>query len=901
MPLGIFQIFFPLYARILQHDLIGRLQFEPDFVCFRPSGYESRMDQTSAEKVTRLLQGTVGEVCPRAVDYTDEFVVRGVVHGDTDVEDVSTTLSNQNPEELAGLSMDAVTRNECKMEELEVNAEPVEISPDADTATNKPEVVSPSLGTLNSPQVALTQPQVAEVQPDTSVAMEKDSCSAETEGPDEVAVETSEKDNGTDTENVTISGATDMPKNLSVSHDEATVASEPVNVESAKTDDCKVEENSVNNPKPDQRKEEWVLKKRRRRKPLKVSKQEYIQSVSLADLTHGDKLDLSCYDQNFNSLEAEAKTKPEDLSSNARSLVNSLVAHAMKIWYDDELPRPPILMSPMKTISSSKLKMAGCLKMRVDKDKIYGNKSLDFSKIKGTQDVSGTPHSRLPQQHCQENQNNRSPHLDGVAPDDHFYSMPSQASMDEDSGCNSTKPESWKPNKTLHSSLLASMPYSDRSPVAAPLLGKAMQTLRVPSPAVSPSLGSDQESPSTGPKLYLCNICNKSFTFATNLTRHQRNIHGRPCRRRMREGLLKGSDDQDRDFSASSDDTDHQTERRGTALSASTPLDSASTPRITPKLEPLELDTKTSRYSPSLMAADHMEQKPHANILPPYLMPVQREQEYVVITPREMVSCSLCLTTFDSPSQLSRHEATCRGIDRSTVFSDASGAIDLSKPKVSEHKLSVSEGSAFKPKFNYLHSDMRNKKGSKGCDSPLNLSSVSYFSHQAALPKTMEIVSANMSIAQSGFLPIMEQVVPSDLKMLSSVATGDIKVPVKRPHKCSFCKKRFSTFKSLTKHTSFVHKVNLAGMQHLHGDNASMVALATAEMELLAEQSGTPLNLSVDGHGMAIEGHSMACHLCKLCGQTFSSLTNLRHHVCLVHLGDAGPSRSNTSSPDTGQ
>ena len=36
-------------------------------------------------------------------------------------------------------------------------------------------------------------------------------------------------------------------------------------------------------------------------------------------------------------------------------------------------------------------------------------------------------------------------------------------------------------------------------------------------------------------RMFACQICNIEFSFATNLTRHQRKFHGRPCRRKMRE------------------------------------------------------------------------------------------------------------------------------------------------------------------------------------------------------------------------------------------------------------------------------------------------------------------------------------------------------------------------------
>ena len=69
-------------------------------------------------------------------------------------------------------------------------------------------------------------------------------------------------------------------------------------------------------------------------------------------------------------------------------------------------------------------------------------------------------------------------------------------------------------------------------------------TTSQPSPPLRESSPSDLDVNTTiieaknGEKLFRCNICFKAFTFSTNLTRHQRNIHGKPYRRRTKEFVM---------------------------------------------------------------------------------------------------------------------------------------------------------------------------------------------------------------------------------------------------------------------------------------------------------------------------------------------------------------------------
>lgn len=607
-------------------------------------------------------------------------------------------------------------------------------------------------------------------------------------------------------------------------------------------------------------------KARRRRKPDRVQKHEVSED---SEMSYGEK-----FDQNFNSLEAEPKPKTPG-GPPETTLVNSFVAQAMKLWYDEELPKS--LASPSKEIGKfmNDAKQRGVM---VTKDMIS---QLAESTHEGrNKENLGDPFKvKMLTQPTEAIKREKGSEMcrSGVAPDDQYYSTPSP-----------TVPNAadyWTPNKSASGSQAGS------SPMGTPMLAKAMQSLRAPSPAVSPSLGSDQESPANGQKLYFCTPCNKSFTFRTNLTRHQRTFHGRPCRRRTRDNLTKDDSDRRSEHSLSSEDADQVMEKRDFIEE-----------KIIPKLEVVSdidgrfspsvvSEAKVGRYSPSMPSLGASDSTPHKHILPSYLSDINKEQEYVVVTPKERVSCSLCLSSFTSPSQLAKHEPTCRGIVRSKAYNDTSGAIDLSKPKVPKQEpdqVTSDVNKSYKPKFHYTMADILNTGMPSGLESPL---ATPFLPHPAALHS----MTAMMSQHPGAFLPShLDQAFPMSglpgplpAHLTAEGSSG------RKPYKCSFCTKKYSSYKSLAKHASYVHKINLPGMQQPETDSMSaMVAMATAEMKMLSEQDGAPLNLT---------GEAMGRFPCKICGKVFSLANNLRCHVHSTHLGlsDSG-SRSDTSSPDIG-
>ena len=118
-----------------------------------------------------------------------------------------------------------------------------------------------------------------------------------------------------------------------------------------------------------------------------------------------------------------------------------------------------------------------------------------------------------------------------------------------------------------------------------------------------------------GEKLFRCNICFKAFTFSTNLTRHQRNLHGKPHRRRTKEMIKRERE------SASSDGNDSGAEmarRRSVSGDSHNTLNSSfdSTGTHTPSC-----DTPRSLSEPKL----HQMQMVHGSGELPWPASVKRE------------------------------------------------------------------------------------------------------------------------------------------------------------------------------------------------------------------------------------------------------------------------------------
>ena len=632
-------------------------------------------------------------------------------------------------------------------------------------------------------------------------------------------------------------------------------------------------------------------KKRRRRKPIKVSKHDASlqqESPVKPDMGPREKLD-----KNFNSVEVEPEAKP------VSRLMNSFVAKAMKLWYDEELPKT-LQGSPSKDINKF------ITESKQDASKMSAPKEMGSESKEGLADREAEKERPGYVKEVMDRQEARKDYRSGVAPDDQYYSTPSPATPDSRFASAGVQ-EYWTPSRGCYSRVnpsgevdspqppVSSLP-SDASPAGAPLVARAMQSLRAPSPAVSPSLASDQESPSAGPKLYFCSLCNKSFTFRTNLTRHQRTFHGRPCRRRMRDTLTnKDNSDQ---CSVSSEDTDHPSEKRELLEERALIM-----PKTEPHMDPhygrfspsVVSDAKAGRFSPSMpspsASSSSCSSDPPKTVLPPYVSSSHRpsEQDYIITTPKEKVSCSLCLTSFDSAGELSRHEPTCRGMDRSQIYSDMSGAIDLSKPKtVKSEKVSHGEDPSahptYKPKFHYTMADILNTGITKALESPL---SNPFIPHPAAL-HSMGLLPPH--------LPPPALLPPHLTGLPYPIPAAPETTSTKNPFKCSFCTKKYSSYKSLVKHVGFVHKINLMGLQpQPDADNmAAMVALARAEMKMLMEHesSGAPLNLTGEG--------GLGSHFpCKICGQTFFDVANLRTHYHNIHLG--GKDGAGRESPDLGK
>lgn len=260
-------------------------------------------------------------------------------------------------------------------------------------------------------------------------------------------------------------------------------------------------------------------------------------------------------------------------SKNESTLVNTLVAKAMKIWYDEDVPgvnmlnlmNSPIKNSPIN-LSLSK-SIAATKGFALDFDiPPNGTKSPRNKSPKDLRMTGGMPLGEI-----------TNPNMRGMlCPPDvltahaqFFHEMALRESLAQQAALAQSLPVSENTNSTnnsttghpymklkamLHKKYANSLNESvDSGTVSSPELPPAAKRCRVEpvdtpnssrrgsvdSESLSPVIDSSVVETPNGERLYRCNVCFKAFTFSTNLTRHQRNIHGKPYRRRTKEMVNK--------------------------------------------------------------------------------------------------------------------------------------------------------------------------------------------------------------------------------------------------------------------------------------------------------------------------------------------------------------------------